>query len=431
MSRLNYYNFFKSKPPNAEDRLTRAFMVLVRLIPSVQAAFIEVVREKQLAQGDGALVPARTATDTGVTGLWSQTGTLHADEGRVLSILLTNHPWTPQSAVQPSTRKAVYDGVMHYGDEWIFAIENKPYGDVREEQLHPNIEGTSALQVDPRPIVIVWKDLIRRLHAIGESGWLDYTQQRLVDDFLQYARDDFPAIDPYPTLGHCGDDLNKLNRRCESLMKELAPDRLDTHRDAGAYIDTPEIQGAKRIIVTAEEQAPNTEWTVDLKIYPGDTISQARHFYKNVDTEALLQLTESWDIRSNLHFSHVSSNLVYPGKIKDDDGLRSYFAFWKENSDWIRRVNEGQFDVLLDVLTRHGFLQASGHEKFNSKFVETNRSYTYVCPGLSMTYRWSGAEAVKLDQSSDLAPAVDGRIREAVRTWGAEAAWDEITQSEN
>ena len=97
MSRLNYYNFFKNKPQNAEDRLTRAFLVLVRLIPSVQAAFIEVVREKQRAQGDGALVPARTTTDTGVTGLWSQTGTLHADEGRVLSILLTNHPWeTPE-----------------------------------------------------------------------------------------------------------------------------------------------------------------------------------------------------------------------------------------------------------------------------------------------------------------------------------------------
>ena len=428
MSRLNYYNFFKNKPQNAEDRLTRAFLVLVRLIPSVQAAFIEVVREKQRAQGDGALVPARTTTDTGVTGLWSQTGTLHADEGRVLSILLTNHPWETQNPVQPSTRKAVYDGVMHYGDEWVFAVENKPYGDVREEQLHPNIEGTSALQVDPRPIVIVWKDLIRRLHALGESGWLDYTQQRLVDDFLQYARDDFPAIDPYPTLGHCGDDLNKLNRRCKSLMQELAPGRLNTHRDSWDYIDASELKGAGRVIVAAKVREPETNWILDLMIYPGDTVSQARPFYKKVDTDALLQLTDSWDIYTNLHFSHIQSNLVYTTK---DTSLESYLTFWQDHSDQIGQIKEEQFDDMLDLLSKNGFLDDEDRERFAAEFVATNRSTANVCPGISLHHRWSGTEAVKLDQSSDLASAVDERIREAVRTWGAEAAWDEITQSEN
>ena len=85
MSRLNYYNFFKNKPEDAEDRLTRAFVIPVQLIPSVQAAFIETVREKQRAQGEGVLVPARAVTDTGVAGIWSQTGKLHAVEGRVTS----------------------------------------------------------------------------------------------------------------------------------------------------------------------------------------------------------------------------------------------------------------------------------------------------------------------------------------------------------
>lgn len=124
----------------------------------------------------------------------------------------------------------MYDGVVHYGGQWVFAIENKPYGDVREYQLHPNIEDSEGMEVDPRLVVLVWKDLIHRLHTLGESDWLDYTQQQLVEDFLRYAQEEFPTINPYPTLKQCGDDLDKLNRRCEDLMQELAPDRLDMRR---------------------------------------------------------------------------------------------------------------------------------------------------------------------------------------------------------
>ena len=124
-------------------------------------------------------------TDVGVGGVWSQSGDLHVDEGHVLSILLIGDDWDQDVEVRPSDRSPVYDGVVHYGEQWIFAIENKPYGDVRESQLHPNVEEGRGLQVDPHLDVLVWKDLIRRLHAIGQSKWLDNTQRRLVDDFMR------------------------------------------------------------------------------------------------------------------------------------------------------------------------------------------------------------------------------------------------------
>jgi len=80
MRRINYFGRFENKPSNAEDRLTRAFLVLLRLDPPVQAAFIDAIREKQREQGAGSLVLARTATDTGMGGVWSQVGTLRTDE---------------------------------------------------------------------------------------------------------------------------------------------------------------------------------------------------------------------------------------------------------------------------------------------------------------------------------------------------------------
>jgi hypothetical protein len=54
--------------------------------------------------------------------IWTQTGSLKADEGRVLSILLINKRQNVRSTIRPSDRTAVYDGVVHYGDGWIFAM---------------------------------------------------------------------------------------------------------------------------------------------------------------------------------------------------------------------------------------------------------------------------------------------------------------------
>lgn len=95
MKRTDYFGRFENKAADAEDRLTRAFLVLLRLIPPVQAAFIDAIREKQREQGKGSVVPSRTATDVGLGGVWSQVGTLRIDEGGDSSAAsqTTRHCW--------------------------------------------------------------------------------------------------------------------------------------------------------------------------------------------------------------------------------------------------------------------------------------------------------------------------------------------------
>jgi len=420
MKRTNYFGRFENKSAGAEDRLTRAFLVLIRLVPPVQAAFIDAIREKQGEQGSGSVVPSRTATDEGLGGVWSQVGTLRTDEGRVLSILLTTREWEGEVEIQPSGRTPVYDGVVHYGEQWVFAIENKPYGDVRKSQLHPNVEDSEGLEVDPRLVVLVWKDLIRRLHALGESDWLDYTQQQLVNDFLRYAQNEFPEINPYPTLKHCGDDLDKLNRRCEDLMKDLAPDRVDTRR-WGPYIRVPELEAAKMVFVSAEES--KGVWAIDLALHPGDTVTQARALYSEVGIDELLALADDWDCSTNLHFAHMSQNLVYPSPRVS---LRRYLEFWHEHQEWIRQVKEEQFGDLLDLLESNGLLTETDREEFGAEFFETDRSTVNVCPGVSLHYRWDRPRALDLDGNGRLTEEIDERVREAVRIWQVEEAWDSV-----
>ena len=51
MSHLNYCYPYQSRPPEHEDQLTRAFLVLLRLVPLAQAAFLDLIRAKQKESG--------------------------------------------------------------------------------------------------------------------------------------------------------------------------------------------------------------------------------------------------------------------------------------------------------------------------------------------------------------------------------------------
>jgi len=107
-----------------------------------------------------------------------------------------------------------------------------------------------------------------------------------------------------------------------------------------------------------------------------------------------------------------------------------YLEFWQEHPDWIRQVKEEQFDELLDLLRSNGLLRETDRDEFDSEFVDTNRSTVNVCPGVSLHFRWGKSEALDLDASDGLVEEIDGCVREAVRTWGAEAKWESALEEE-
>jgi hypothetical protein len=106
--------------------------------------------------------------------------------------------------------------------------------------------------------------------------------------------------------------------------------------------------------------------------------------------------------------------------------MMRYLEFWQVHQDWIRQVKEKKFDGLLDLLERNGLLTEAGRDEFESEFMDTGRSTVNVCPGVSLHYRWPRTEALDLDRADRLITQIDDRVREAVRTWGAEDAWSSV-----
>ena len=214
---------------------------------------------------------------------------------------------------------------------WI-AIENKPFGGVREEQLDPNIGDAQEMVVDPHLVELEWKELLSRLHTLNEGQLLGYTEALLLKDFLRYVQEDFPALNPYPSLASCKDDLGLLNLRCLQLMQDIAKERLAYLRGYGHYLEAPELKGLKNVIVQAE--ATGGGWHIVLGLYPCDTVTQARHFYDGLNPSALASLCDEWTCATNLHFAFMQQNLVWA---TPQVPIADYVDFWLERRhQWLR-----------------------------------------------------------------------------------------------
>ena len=423
MHHTNYFARFDRKDKAQEDPLTRAFLSLVRLVPPVQSTFVDAIRVSQEERGADVRIPPRSQGD--VSLVRTQVGDLKADAGRVISILITNEAWDRDLSVSTSTRTPVYDGVLHYADDWIFVLENKPFGGVKTSQLHPNIGCADALTVHPTLVVLVWKDLIRRLHALAGNGMLGITQEHLVSDFLHYVQEEFPDLNPYPTFAACRDHHSLLRKRCEDILNDLATGRVERHTGWRSYIDVSEMDAARMVALHPVDSEDT--WAIELSIHPGDTVMQARPFYRQVDVEALLSLQDDWHCTPNLHFSFIRKNLLWTHcEIDFDD----YIAFWQENPKWIGQAKEENFETLVSTFRDAGLMTVADDESFREHFVETNRTTANVCPGVSLKLRWPKEEAETIDDiPGRFGQVVDENIREAVHTWGELSVWEEVVSS--
>src|SRR4051794_2859150 len=98
-----------------------------------------------------------------------------------------------------------------------------------------------------------------------------------------------------------------LRDRCVEILGELGP--VEYHRgwehfvryDDGA-VEQVALYPTPGVVLSAER--------IELAMYPGDTVAQARRFRDGVREREFLSLEEKgWRVRPNLHFSHIQKHL--------------------------------------------------------------------------------------------------------------------------
>lgn len=427
MDRINFFNPFIHKTVEHEDSLTRAFLVLLRYEPLAQSLFLDLVRERLAATT--VIVPSLTQMKEPIS-VQTQVTRLDSAAGKLVSVLVTDRLKDDLPQVQWSDRTPRYDGVISYGD-WTFVLEVKPSAsNVWHEQLNPSrmsVAQDSELELVEQPVCLVWHEFFEGLLDLSNRKLLEGKAELLVNDFLSMIEERHPELAPYKRFALCGDDFGRLWRRNRMVLESIASRcgaEVGERRDRAPHLlFTSGI--AKEAHLAIDQDSEHGEWSVWLGLWPADTVSQARAFYSQANRGKFFSLRHrGWEIYPNLHFSYISTHLVWS---QTSMKAEPYYDLWANGV-----LNYGQvpaegdsYHHEIEKLERHDLLTASAREQLDNAFLNTRRSTMNVVPGMSVQFHWSREKAIELDDQGKFEEAVLEKIIEAL------TAWDQQIQHES
>ena len=423
MDKLNIFDGYLSKPPGTEDRLTWALMNLIRISPIIRAAFLDLVRDKQERP-----IPALTALRERECVVQTQTGKLVAQEGRLVAIGITAEGKDDDDDVQPEDRGARYDGVVtfiapenrqHQQESLTLTIESKRGSEVGAWQLMPSEASLGEgrkIKVDTQAVILAWRDIVSTLTDLELRELVSPAERVLIRDFIYYVAAYHLELNPFEHFAVCRDDLYLLNRRCETILREIYP---TVARQNEYFYITVKFPSYERIYLKANaEQNHAGSWRITLELYPGDTMPQARKFWSKVDTDQLLALQNTgWRLEPNLHFMHWNNRQDAITLL----AVAEYIELWKSDEmkiDSIRPDDSGSYQHNWDCLVAKGLISPDDVKPIEAVRTAENKPWISIAPGLGISYTWSAVQASQLDRDDAFVCEVKERILEATETWG-------------
>ena len=426
MDKHNLFSGYLHCQPGTENRLTWALMNLIRMSPMVRAAFLDLIRERQVRERQEQPVPALATLRERECVVQTQVGSLVATEGRLLAIGITAEGGEVDAEIQAKDREAIYDGVVtfiapegrqHQQESLTITVESKLGPVVGSWQLMPSessLDEERQIKVDRQAVVLAWRDIVGVLSDLDLRGLLSSSESVLIQDFMDYVGANHAELNPFDHFGVCRDDLGLLNRRCEAILRAIDPEEA-WHRSTP--IIRVDFSAFKQICLWAEKGEGS--WQIILGLWPGDTMVQAREFWRKVDARRLRTLqAKDWLLDSNMHFSFMASHLHWA---ETPLAVDDYIGLWKSGEieiAFLCRDDSGDYRHNWDRLISKGLVSPEDVSPLQELTTKTKRNRISMSPGLSLSYSWSAERARQLDRDGSFTQEVKERIREATETWG-------------
>ena len=220
MDRVNPLNPF-GLSPEYEDRLTWAFLLVVKYDPFLQILLRERVEANlpfRHREYHDTWEPVRVST---------QTKWIDSTATPLVSVLLTDEPIQEEIEVKWSDREPRYDGIIEYPNRMTLIIENKPrHGDMWKKQLSPNKRsftgefGNDTLHGSA--VCLEWSEVLEGILRYTDSSLAPFGNRETARDFLSFVEEFHPMLTPYRTFRLCGNRRAALDRRTIRLMDDIA-----------------------------------------------------------------------------------------------------------------------------------------------------------------------------------------------------------------
>ncbi len=400
---LNFFSPFERLPPNHENQLTRALLVVLRLSPAVHAVWLRLVApDRQLQQ----LPVASFATQRRML----RKASADVESADLISVFLApEEPLSGGGIVTESDRGQVLDAIIDYGGELLVVVENKIAEAEATQALLLNTTGARVLIGGEEVVVVLWRDLLDAFIALRERGLVGGTEDTVLDDFLTYVEDHFAALGPFRTLRLCHGNEFRQSRRLRQILGEA------TGREASVSVYGPYIVATAGEIIGSDAYLRiGSDGGIELSLYPADTLTQARNFYtKPTAVEGLRRLCarSGWKAVPNFHFGHFERGYCWTCNQTE---LDHYIDIWVHRVSSEGKVARSEWQAYWAWLEEERIACADDWPEFERHFVNTNRQTASPRPGVSLSRHWSISEAEGLDERGEFVAQVGDALDDAL-----------------
>jgi hypothetical protein len=416
---LNVFEPYRELGRSHEDQLTRAAMIVLRLVPMAREALLQAIGEPSQSRLPDCVVDMQ-ATNLVDPSEESAAGG-EVQRQRLVSVFLT--PDTEPVDISPEIteidRGQRFDGVLRFDPELVVVLESKVCrrwarrDGKRVAEL--NLGGTRFLH--SRTCVLHWHDLLESWWRLVELGVLAPAEQAIVGDVLSYAHQDFGQLLPYGTLRRVGSDPVRRKWRLRSLLAEASG--IDPERAGLVHIrldNALAVGSLQRAALDVEDGPGGSGERLTLHLWPGELKAQAEQLYAGGRAERLCELIGqdggSWQVKPQplLGFRNAPVRARVYLTCNLDPG--EYARRW-QGADWKRvgahhrnHVREQLWPWLLD----RGYAAPGDEERIEPFLRALGRRFAHLRPSIHVSRSWEWEEAERLDDEGLLA----GEVRAAI-----------------
>ncbi|MBB1471650.1 hypothetical protein H5368_01245 [Luteimonas sp. MC1782] len=403
---LNFFVPYESATSWHENQLTRALLVVLRYSPIAHQAWLHLVAPERSLQ---TLPKAEFATQrqrimTGPPGA-------EGDAIPGISVWLAPDAERVRASVEASDRQQVLDAIISYGSDLVIVVENKISWRGPTEQAHRiNLHG-APVKFDEQPRSVQWQHLLEILADLVERDLVHGAERLLIGDFLDLVDDYFPHIGPYSTLGRCGSHAFRLERRLDVVQGVVVG------IDKGKGTGWRDIAGTPKIFM-AWLGFIGDDSTVRLRMYPADTLGQARAFYgdpESVDLVLALR-SEGWRVEPNFHWGFMAGGYAWSDTRLPAD---EYCAYWVERIAGTRELPRTDWDSYWTKLEADGIVEPTAKAAFDREFTASQRQKAHPRPGIFCEFSWPLPEAAQMDDRGTFTETIRARMNQLLGALGA------------
>lgn len=404
-SHLNFFVPYENAAASHENQLTRALLVVLRYSPMAHQAWLGLVTSKyhlyDLSRAEFATQRQRVlATDAEVPEGEAVPG---------ISVWLAPDAAQVSASIEHPDRQQVLDGIVTYGTDLVVVIENKiSWGGVTKQPYQINLHG-SPVKFEKEPVSVTWQHLLEVLSDLVERELVAGAERLLISDFFDLTEEHFSHIGPYSTLARCGDKCFRLERRLDTILGEVVG------TDVGKAKGARDISGTAKIAMAWLGFADDN---VCLRMYPGDTLGQARALWGDslaVDAVLALRL-DGWRVKPNFHWGFMATGYAWSNTSLP---IEKYCTYWVNEIGTTRELSRSEWEMYWAKLEAANIVEADEKVAFDADFTGSQRQKAHPRPGLFCEYIWPLVEAQRFDAHGKFVEKVRERLNQMLAALNA------------